>query len=239
VVCQMPCACECGNSPMSTLEELLEKSRQELLDLSTRNRLLSIPVGSKSARIIEVHDELSSEVYRLLVSEQKILSFLPGRTPGAMNRDVAPDENEEDVGLPQPDDEEDPKGRPAKRHIDCRLQTMLTPERLQRRLLDLYQNARTMVEEQGVNILYLVLGHLKWLDGEERDAHRHAPLILIPVELCRKSAADRFALKWTGDDIEENLTLRARLEADFGIAMPPFPEERSCSSLKNLRRSRW
>jgi hypothetical protein len=37
-----------------TLDQLLERSRKELLDLSTRNRLLSMHVGSKSARLIQV-----------------------------------------------------------------------------------------------------------------------------------------------------------------------------------------
>jgi hypothetical protein len=42
---------------MPTIQELLEKRRSELLDLSTRNRLLSIPVNSESARIIQVYGE--------------------------------------------------------------------------------------------------------------------------------------------------------------------------------------
>ena len=63
----------------ATTQDLLERSRKELLDLSTRNRLLSIPVHTRSARVIHVHDELSDQVYRLLVTGKKTLSFLPGR----------------------------------------------------------------------------------------------------------------------------------------------------------------
>jgi hypothetical protein len=44
-------------SGMAQLEKLLEESRRELLDLSTRNRLLSTPLESKSARVIHVDDE--------------------------------------------------------------------------------------------------------------------------------------------------------------------------------------
>jgi hypothetical protein len=61
----------------ATTEELLDTSRRELLDLSTRNRLLSIPVDSSSARIVAVRDEISEQVYRLLVAEKRALSFLP------------------------------------------------------------------------------------------------------------------------------------------------------------------
>ena len=64
---------------MPSLEELLARSRNELLDLSTRNRLLAIPVASKSARIVTVEDERADQVYRLLVAEKRSLGFRPGR----------------------------------------------------------------------------------------------------------------------------------------------------------------
>src|ERR1043166_3045299 len=64
--------------PLS-IQELLDRSRKELLDLSTRNRLLSIPVTSKSARIVQVYDERSVEIFRLLVTDKKRLVFLPGK----------------------------------------------------------------------------------------------------------------------------------------------------------------
>lgn len=63
---------------MVSLERLLEESRRELLDLSTRNRLLSMPVESKSARVIHVRDEKSDHVLRLLASDRKTVAFLPG-----------------------------------------------------------------------------------------------------------------------------------------------------------------
>jgi Protein of unknown function (DUF4011) len=63
---------------MAQLEKLLEESRRELLDLSTRNRLLSIPLESKSARVIHVRDEKSDVVFRLLVTERKAMGFQPG-----------------------------------------------------------------------------------------------------------------------------------------------------------------
>ena len=112
------------------------------MDLSTRNRLLSIPVSSKSARIIQVHDELSEEAYRLLVAEKKEPSFLPGRSSKTdatgISRSIDADE-EEETGLPQPDEEQDSSTGLAKRHVDSRLQTARSPEGLQRRLLELYR----------------------------------------------------------------------------------------------------
>ena len=209
-----------------TIQELLDRSRKELLDLSTRNRLLSIPVNSKSARIIQVYDELSVEIFRLLVTDKKRLSFLPGKATKPAAVTSSPELfDDEELGLPQPEDDEVGVNGIASRHSDPRLQTSLTPEGLQRRLLDLYTNARTMIEEQGVNVLYLALGQLKWFESGDSDTARHAPLILIPVELERKTASDRFRLRWREEDIESNLSLETRLKNDFAINLPAFTEQ--------------
>jgi very-short-patch-repair endonuclease len=129
--------------------------------------------------------------------------------------------------LPQPEEEhpgdeiDQTTGLP-KRQLDNRLQTSFTPEGLQRRLLDLYHDSRAMIEEQGVNILYLALGHLKWYEADQADTPRYAPLILVPVELSRKTASEKFILRWNEDDFEENLSLAAKLKQDFSIELPTF-----------------
>lgn len=209
-----------------SIEQLIEHSRRELLDLSMRNRLLSIGAKSRSSRILMIHDELSKQVFRLLVTEKKPLSFLPVQQNGQRTDETdASLANDEGMFLPQPDDEEDPRTGLQKRHTDSRLQTALSSERLQHRLLALYRDAQTMLEEQGVHILYLALGQLKWFESKDSDTPRFAPLILIPVELQRKSASDRFHLVWREEDIEENLSLEAKLKADFGTTFPRFPED--------------
>ena len=58
---------------MSTITSKLDISRQTLLDLSTRNRLIHVP-QNKQAKVIDIVDELSTEVFRLLVKEQRNLS---------------------------------------------------------------------------------------------------------------------------------------------------------------------
>ncbi|MFM1767572.1 MAG: hypothetical protein RJA22_101 [Verrucomicrobiota bacterium] len=222
--------------PMSqSLEELLEQSRAELLDLSTRNRLLALPGPGRAAKVLHVRDERSAEVYRLLVTEGKALSFLPGRPPavpaaapgGVDVLDAAAEskaEDTEETGLPQPEEQEEiPSGGPARRHVDSRLQTALSPEALQTRLLSLYRDARTMLEEQGVNILYLALGQLVWFEADKPATPRLAPLVLVPVALGRRTAADRFFIQWLGEEVQENLSLRAKLQQDFGLELPAFP----------------
>ena len=53
----------------------LERARSELLDLSARNRLLNMPRSAKAAKIIEIVDERSDEVFRMLVREGRPFTF--------------------------------------------------------------------------------------------------------------------------------------------------------------------
>ncbi|MGK5024099.1 DUF3320 domain-containing protein [Janthinobacterium sp. RB2R34] len=206
----------------------LERARTELLDLTARNRLLNIPRSSTTARTIDVVDEKTSEIFRLMVSESRSFTFLPGKEANKV--DLGKTENDEDVDeagdLAQPghdsiDNSVDERGV-LSRHADTRLQTRLTSKGLQKRLLDMYLDARTLEEEQGVNILFLALGTLKWLDPLNAKNVRHAPLILIPVSLERGNAAEQFKLKWRQEDHSSNLSLEALLERVHHLKMPAY-----------------
>ena len=106
------------------------------------------------------------------------------------------------------------------------LQTDEAPARLERRLLNTYYTARTSLEEQGVNLLYLALGMLTWYESGSSNEPRLAPLVLVPVVLERGTAAERFRLRYSGAEVEGNLSLQARLQTSFGTAVPlPEPDE--------------
>jgi hypothetical protein len=202
-----------------SVEDKIERARTELLDLSARNRLLNVPRFSKSAKTIDIVDEKSTEIFRLLVTEGKSMTFLAG----AKGRDpVDGGETEELIELALPDDDERDESGKLARHGDTKLQTRMTPNALQKRLLDLYFDARTLEEEQGVNILFLGLGTLKWIDPQNAENIRYAPLILIPVSLVRGSAAERFKLKARAEDFASNLSLEAFLDRVHKIQMPDF-----------------
>jgi hypothetical protein len=211
---------------MTSVSARLDTSRQALLDLSTRNRLLSVPRQRKSAKIIEIKDELATEVYRLLVEEGKTLSFLAGKERRkAAAQPVEDDEENSDFGeLPQPEDDATDERGVAKRHSDHRLQTLLTSEGLQKRLLTMFYDAKTFEEEQGVNILYLAIGMLKWFEDDKSEVERYAPLILVPVTLARGSAAERFRLSWRNEEFAANLSLQAKMKSEFGLLIPDMPE---------------
>jgi len=206
---------------MSIIQNL-NSSRKELLDLSLRNRLLNVPRSRSRTRTIEIVDELSDEIFRILVRDKKAMSFLPGRED--VETDQPQDEIEEVNALPQPDDEETNERGVAKRHVDTRLQTRLTSKGLQSRLLEFSYDARTFYEEQGVNVLFLAVGMLKWYEAESSDTARYAPLILLPVALERESASERFKLRFIEEDLNSNLSLLTKMHAEFNLKLPELPD---------------
>ena len=201
----------------------LEISRKELLDLGMRNPLLN---HRKRAKQIAVVDELSAETFRILVTSGRTMSFdaLPDKKVEELAEREAEEGgttdavNWEDL-LAQPD-EDLSEGQLAGRHTDNKLQTTLVSEKLQTRLLSIHNDARTYLEEQGVNILYLALGFLYWYESPSANEPRRAPLLLVPVALERASARERFRLVYTGEDVGDNLSLREKLKAEFNLDLP-------------------
>lgn len=200
------------------VEVKLERARTELLDLSARNRLLNIPRSAKSARTLEIVDERSDEVFRLLVAAARPFTFLAGKAAAG----AEPSEGDEIADLAQPDDDGMDERGVSNRHADTRLQTRLTTAGLQKKLLDLYADARTLEEEQGVNILFLALGTLKWIDPKDATNIRYAPLVLVPVALERGNAAEKFKLRWRHEDVAANLSLEAFLNRVHELRLPTF-----------------
>jgi very-short-patch-repair endonuclease len=222
-----------------TVEEKLDISRRELLDLSLYNKLINYrPLKSKG---VEIVDEISTEVFRILVTDGKSMSFLskpeedekePGQEIFFTDEQV---ESNDELGQP----DEDENGLAA-RHTDIKLQTSYTSKVLQKRLLNTYYSSRTYIEEQGVNILYLAIGMLHWYESQSSEIMRQAPLILVPVEINRSSVRSNFRIKYTDEEIGENLSLRAKMQSDFGIMLPEFPEDDEIDILayaKKIRRS--
>jgi len=190
-----------------SIADILEQSRRELLDLSLRNRLLSIPSKAQSARVLHIHDELSEQIFRLLVEDKKSLSFLPA--PQSVQVDA--EQNGSSVehsgfALPQPEDEEDSETGLAKRHIDLRLQTSLSSERLQQRLLGLYRDAQTMLEEQGIKLRGIIENEYK-VEGELRTELSFNVKRLIDIN-CYRGRRHRLNLPVHGQRTRTNARTR-------------------------------
>lgn len=109
-----------------------------------------------------------------------------------------------------------------------RLRSALTEAELSRALQNLYRAARTAMEENGANTLYLALGFLRWYETPASRKSRYAPVVLLPVELVRKSAARGYVLRLRDEDPQMNITLLEMLKQDFGIrvsGLDPLPQD--------------
>ncbi len=120
-----------------------------------------------------------------------------------------------------------PNQKVASKHRNLFLQTIHEAEELQKRLFYINQQSKSVLEEQGYNILYLALGFLEWTENNEPDNKHRAPLILIPVALERKKVRGSFKLVWTGEDIIPNISLQEKL-LEQGVELPDFemPEQK-------------
>ncbi|KXS53586.1 DUF3320 domain-containing protein [Marinobacter persicus] len=199
-----------------SIEQKLELARMELLDMGLRgNPLLSIP---KNMKFLEVVEERSDDIFRLLVENRKAMSFLP--LPGAYEDD----EGDEDESLPTLHEYlQETSGE--SRFGDRYLQTAQFADRLDTRLLKIENEAHTLLQEQGIDVLHLVLGVLEWYEDPNARTPRYAPLLLIPVELNRESARSGFSVSYTDVDLSPNLTLAAKLKGEFRVDLPGFPDE--------------
>ncbi|PMH46123.1 hypothetical protein BCU68_08600 [Vibrio sp. 10N.286.49.B3] len=199
----------------SNLKPLFDNSRQELLDMGLRgNTLLSLP--NRGAKILDIVDEKSEQVFDLLVEQSRTMSFLaaPSALENESDRSVSLEELTEYL--------EEESGH--KRHNDNAMQTSLFKKTLDTRLLKLSSEAVTFVQEQGVDLLYLATGFLKWYEDINSDRPRYAPLILIPVEIYRAGAGDSYKVRYTQAELGTNLTLAAKLKMEFDIVLPELDE---------------
>jgi very-short-patch-repair endonuclease/DNA polymerase III delta prime subunit len=224
------------------IDAQITRSRRELLDLTARNRLINTPLTRSRSSRLDVTDELSSEVFRIIVQERREMAFLSAEQPETEEQTGSDDaEQQEGQATPSDDSVDAPDGSDdedalhfaqpiedddgiADRHLDKNLQTPLDDEKLQKKLLRLFYDARGFYEEQGVNSLYLAMGFLEWYESPTSDKPRYAPLLLIPVELHRRTVNARFRLRMLDDDLTTNLSLQEKLKAEFGLQLPEVPE---------------
>ncbi|NQS98078.1 MAG: DUF3320 domain-containing protein [candidate division Zixibacteria bacterium] len=217
---------------MSNIVKQLEQVRRNLLDLTMRNRLLNYKETKR--RSIKVIDELPSEVYDILVINERVMNLLPQKKESQqtsqendqnINLFITNDNNDESEELmdeisrlweyPSENDTLDEK------YTDRFLQTPYDGQNLQHKLFYISQQSKSVFEERGYTVLYLALGFLHWLESPSSKIFRKAPLILIPCILERLKVSSTFRLSWNQDDITTNISLQAKLQ-EQSIGIPEF-----------------
>lgn len=107
-----------------------------------------------------------------------------------------------------------------------RLHSWLAESSLQKDLTKLYRTSKIANEENGASTLYLTIGLLKWTENSKSKKAYYAPILLVPIEIIRKSALKGYVIKKREEDVQINITLFEFLKNDFGITfegLNPLP----------------
>lgn len=185
---------------MAVIDIRIDKWKKRLLDLGKRNRLINYR-ETKRSNIKIVSPDLA-DLYTSLVLNGNDLEF---PYPTDENYD---DSDEESYGIVLKGD----------------LETNRSIKEQQKTLRNLRDKAKTAIEEQGVNILYLSFGFLKWKESLDSEQIITSPIILVPVMLTLEAISSPFVLSLHDDEIVVNPTLIYKLENDFGINLPEFDD---------------
>ena len=203
-----------------TIQKKIDLARLELLDMGLRgNPLLSYRSNAKS---LDVFDEVAEQVFEMLVEQNKAMRFLP--VPKAY---VDQEKQEGDADLPSlpPLQEYLALEMGNDRHSDIFLQTKLKPEKLDQALLRIENESHTLLQEQGIEVLFLAIGFLKWFEDTNSKTPRYAPLVLVPVDLKRSSAKEMFSIAYTQADLGSNLALAAKMKGEFNVELPQYEDD--------------
>lgn len=207
-------------SPREKASTRIDQWKSRLLDLSLRNRLLNFKETKSTIRILsaapeQVEDELAAERELSLQPKPKLMSEDDPRHAGTYTKQQRTDALNEHL-------------RDELAHK--RLRTALDESENTRRLTELYRAARVSLDENGTNTLFAAVGFLEWRETEHSDRVLRAPLLLVPVELKRKSVLEGFTLRRIDEETRLNVTLMEMLRQNFQKEIPgldPLPEDHS------------
>jgi very-short-patch-repair endonuclease len=197
------------DAPALDPKDRLARWQRKLLDLSLRNNLLNFKSGKKSLRLDApepgaLEDLLSDGAPIRLLQRPELMD---GRDP--RNQAIHEQRSREDVRREHAIDAL--KRREVFVGVD--------EKELETRLVELYRNARSTLQEGGANTLFLALGFLNWTRDDKAGQKYKAPLILIPVSLHRKSVRSGFTICLHEDEPRFNPTLAEMLRQDFNLSL--------------------
>jgi primosomal protein N' len=98
-----------------------------------------------------------------------------------------------------------------------RLLTHYHQQDLDNILVYMHKSAKQAIEENGSSTLYLAVGLLKWFDRKNQELPRYAPILLIPVEISRRSVNSMFTLKSREEETMINITLIEFLRQEYEL----------------------
>lgn len=205
--------CPSQNTPVTKLTQWERK----LLDLSLRNMLINmrmtkavVPLLSSDVSILE--DALSDGEEFQVMPRPADMSIAGEGVPVEILGELGP--FAEFIAL-------------ESKHK--KLHSIYTEKELNSCLTKMYRSARSSMEENGASTLYLALGLLRWFESKKGATARYAPIVLVPIDIVRKSASKGYAMRMRDEDAQINITLLEFLKQQFdiqiyGLNPPPMDD---------------
>ena len=216
---------------MSTsIHEKIAEWRKRILDLSKRNRLINCKVGAHAA--IEIEHPASDAIWQRLVLDNKPMTFIWKRDllEEESDRPLLPGLLLDDNGNEEPQQQKTSQSEfqrclDSPKLGDGHILTQIADRPLGTRLNRLSLNAKTSLNEQGVNILYIAFGLLRWYESFDSDVALLSPLLLVPVNLSRRGPDAPWCVSLYEEEIVPNRCLQEMLRTSFKVELPSVPED--------------
>ena len=182
------------------IEQKVDNWKSKLLDMGKKNRLLNYRVAKVASLKIIKPDY--GELFKSIAIQNNTVEFY--------NSDLENTHLKQLNLLDFEDNDSDKEKQLRPLEIELKRGQILAnkdAKDLSKSLYQLHGKARTSIEEQGINILYLAFGFLEWTEIAYSKEKILSPLVLVPVELSVDSVLDPYKLTATDDDIVLNPVL--------------------------------
>ncbi|MBL0320638.1 MAG: DUF4011 domain-containing protein, partial [Alphaproteobacteria bacterium] len=163
------------------IEQALQRLRTKLLDISSKNRLISYryPKG-KSIQFVN-SPNLNLIFNRLTESKPIGISFIQDPPAGSYIQ-KKPDVKgiAESLGIDVEIDFPPESCAPSTHKRLSNLQALFYPQDLDKICRKIASEARTVIEETSTNMLFLIFGFLEFYDSDDSEKPIYAPLLAVP-----------------------------------------------------------
>jgi hypothetical protein len=199
---------------------------RKLLDLTLRNTLLNIRITK-------------SVIQFMTVNAGKLEDALAaGKEFQVLAKPTDWENSLRDAGIYKAIHAADPVAELVSHELtQQRIRTYLPENDLNGSLTALFRSSRLSLEENGANTLFVGIGLLKWFEGNASEKARYAPILLIPVEIIRKSAQRGYVIRNREEETIINITLLEMLRQDFGVnigGLNDLPKDESGVDVKKV-----
>ncbi|WP_016990976.1 DUF3320 domain-containing protein [Flavobacterium sp. ACAM 123] len=190
-----------GKQP-KTKQKIWER---KLLDLSLRNNLLNLHITRNMLQLVDIDISNLEDT----LADGKSFSIMPNP-----NAEVLRKYN----FFSQPLHQSSPLYQLANDELKhSRLLTHYHQQDLDNILIYIHKNAKQAIDENGSSTLYLAVGLLKWFDRKAPEQPRYSPILLLPVEISRRSVNSKFTLKNREEETMINITLVEFLRQEYEL----------------------